>query len=84
MSSSTTKDALSQHPLHQIPFSGAVKGDNLTSVTGGGPAVLVFQYGSNCLESEINSKERLCGDAKFTAIAQTVEDFELAFDVQRH
>ncbi len=43
---------------------------------------LVFQYGSNCLESEINSKNRLCGDARFVDIAETVEDFELAFDVQ--
>ena len=43
---------------------------------------LVFQYGSNCLDSEINSKNRLCGDARFVDIAETVEDFELAFDVQ--
>jgi len=42
----------------------------------------VFQYGSNCLDSEINSKNRLCGDARFVDIAETVEDFELAFDVQ--
>jgi gamma-glutamylcyclotransferase (GGCT)/AIG2-like uncharacterized protein YtfP len=42
---------------------------------------LVFQYGSNCLESEINSKERLKGDARFIAIAETVDDYELAFDV---
>jgi cation transport regulator ChaC len=42
---------------------------------------IVFQYGSNCLESEINSAKRLCGDAKFVGIAQTVEDFVLAFDV---
>lgn len=43
--------------------------------------MLVFQYGSNCLENEINSPERLCGDAKFVAIAEA-KDFELAFDVQ--
>ena len=43
--------------------------------------MLVFQYGSNCLDSEINGKNRLCGDAKFIDIAETVEDFELAFDV---
>jgi gamma-glutamylcyclotransferase (GGCT)/AIG2-like uncharacterized protein YtfP len=42
---------------------------------------VVFQYGSNCLESQINSKERLCGDAKFIGIAETVDDFQLAFDV---
>jgi hypothetical protein len=44
--------------------------------------VLVFQYGSNCSESEINSVDRLRRDAKFVCIAETVEDFELAFDVQ--
>jgi hypothetical protein len=43
---------------------------------------LVFQYGSNCSESEINSGERLRGDAKFVDITETVEDFEIAFDVQ--
>ncbi len=43
---------------------------------------LVFQYGSNCLNSEINSETRLRGDAKFVDIAETEEDFELAFDVQ--
>lgn len=42
---------------------------------------IVFQYGSNCSESEINSDRRLRGDAKFLGIAQTVEDFALAFDV---
>jgi gamma-glutamylcyclotransferase len=42
---------------------------------------LVFQYGSNCAESEINSRDRLRGDATFADIAETVEDFELAFDV---
>ncbi len=42
---------------------------------------LVFQYGSNCLNSRINGEERLRGDAKFLDIAETVEDFELTFDV---
>ena len=42
---------------------------------------LVFQYGSNGLDSQINSKDRLCGDAKFIDIAQTMNDFQLAFDV---
>src|SRR5207237_1356444 len=45
------------------------------------PAVKVFQYGSNCSVSEINSESRLRGDAKVIGIAETVEDFELAFDV---
>jgi hypothetical protein len=43
---------------------------------------LVFQYGSNCSDAEINSEKRLCGDAAFVAIAETVEEFELTFDVQ--
>jgi gamma-glutamylcyclotransferase (GGCT)/AIG2-like uncharacterized protein YtfP len=42
---------------------------------------LVFQYGSNCSESQINGKDRLCGDAKFIDIAETVDDLRLAFDV---
>jgi hypothetical protein len=33
------------------------------------------------LGTEINSRSRLCGDAKFLDIAETVEDFALAFDV---
>jgi cation transport regulator ChaC len=46
---------------------------------------LVFQYGSNCSESQINSDERLRGDAKFISIAETLGSFELAFDVwSRH
>jgi hypothetical protein len=43
--------------------------------------VLVFQYGSNCTESQINNKDRLKGDAKFVCVAETVEDYEIAFDV---
>jgi hypothetical protein len=43
---------------------------------------LIFQYGSNCSESQINGAKRLRGDAKFIDIAETVDDFELAFDVQ--
>ena len=43
--------------------------------------MLVFQYGSNCLDSEINSPDRLRDEAKFVDIAETVEDIELAFDV---
>lgn len=42
---------------------------------------IVFQYSSNCSEIEINSEDRLCGNATFVGIAETVEDFELAFDV---
>ena len=42
---------------------------------------LVFQYGSNCSNSQINGQDRLYGDAKFVAIAETVDDYTLAFDV---
>ena len=35
---------------------------------------LVFQYGSNCSESQFNSQDRLCGDAVFVTIAETVDD----------
>lgn len=41
----------------------------------------IFQYGSNCSTNEINSADRLHGDATFVDIAQTVGEFELAFDV---
>lgn len=42
---------------------------------------LVFQYGSNCLESEINSSERLDGAARFLDIAKTVGNYKLCFNV---
>lgn len=42
---------------------------------------IVFQYGSNCLESEINSNKRLRRDATFVGLAETVKDYELAFQV---
>jgi gamma-glutamylcyclotransferase len=45
------------------------------------PVALVFQYGSNCLDSQINSQDRLGGDAVFIGIAETVEPFQLSFDV---
>jgi hypothetical protein len=43
--------------------------------------MIVFQFGSNCSTNEINSDDRLRGDAKFVDIAQTEGEFELAFDV---
>ncbi len=46
-----------------------------------GGTKLVFQYGSNCLDSQINGKDRLEGDAKFISTAETVDDYEIAFDV---
>jgi AIG2-like family len=42
---------------------------------------LVFQYGSNCLEARLNSPERLDGGAHYDCRAQTVGEYEIAFDV---
>ena len=42
--------------------------------------MLIFQYGSNCLDSQFNGENRLRGDAIFIDIAR-VDDFEIAFDV---
>lgn len=42
---------------------------------------LAFQYGSNCLDKQINGDRRLRRDARFIGIAETVEEFQLAFDV---
>jgi hypothetical protein len=42
---------------------------------------LLFQYGSNCDEDQLNGKDRLNGDARFISIAETVDDFSLVFDV---
>ena len=41
----------------------------------------VFQYGSNCNKERLNSPKRLCGAAKLLGKAQTVEFFQIAFDV---
>ena len=41
----------------------------------------VVQYGSNCSESQFNSQDRLRGYAKFVTIAETVDVYQLAFDV---
>lgn len=42
---------------------------------------LVFQYGSNCSENQINGQTRLRGDARFIGVAETVDDFQLGFTV---
>lgn len=41
----------------------------------------VFQYGSNCTSGRLNGPNRLKGRAKDLGRAQTVEDFDIAFDV---
>lgn len=42
---------------------------------------LVFQYGSNCTSARLNGPNRLKGRAKDLGRAQTVEEFDIAFDV---
>jgi hypothetical protein len=42
---------------------------------------ILFQYGSNCDEDQLNGTDRLCGDARFIGIAQTTSNFKLVFDV---
>ena len=42
---------------------------------------LVFQYGSNCTAARLNSPNRLNGKAEDRGRAQTVEGFDIAFDV---
>ena len=42
---------------------------------------LVFQYGSNCTAARLNGPNRLNGAAKDLGRAQTVDDFDIAFDV---
>lgn len=41
----------------------------------------VFQYGSNCDEPRLNAPERLAGDALCLGRAETVDEYEIAFDV---
>jgi hypothetical protein len=52
-----------------------------TDVNNSEGTTLVFQYGSNCLDTQINGKDRLKGDARFISIAETVDDYELALNV---
>lgn len=42
---------------------------------------LVFQYGSNCSAARLNSRERLQGAAKLIGLAETVDNYQLSFDV---
>jgi hypothetical protein len=42
---------------------------------------LLFQYGSNCDERRLNNKERLDGAAQNGALAETVDEYDLAFSV---
>jgi hypothetical protein len=41
----------------------------------------VFQYGSNCDEARLNAPERLDGGALYIGYAQTIDEYEIAFDV---
>ena len=42
---------------------------------------LIFQYGSNCTAARLNGPARLAGHADDRGQAQTVEEFDIAFDV---
>jgi hypothetical protein len=42
---------------------------------------LVFQYGSNCSATRLNSPDRLRGDAVDLGWAETVDNYELDFDI---
>jgi cation transport regulator ChaC len=42
---------------------------------------LVFQYGSNCSSERLNSDTRLRGDAKSIGLVETVDNYQLRFDV---
>lgn len=42
---------------------------------------LVFQYGSNCSITRLNSYDRLRGEARPLGWAETLDNFELQFDV---
>jgi len=42
---------------------------------------LVFQFGSNCSTVRMNGADRLDGAARPIGIAETVDEFQLAFDV---
>jgi hypothetical protein len=44
-------------------------------------STLLFQYGSNCDDQRLNSHERLDGAAKNPVLAETVDEYDLAFDV---
>ena len=42
---------------------------------------LVFQYGSNCTAARLNGPNRLNGHAEDFGRAQTIDDFDITFDV---
>src|SRR5581483_1766938 len=44
--------------------------------------IKVFQYGSNTLPARLNGPTRLGGRAQTCGLAQTLDDFDIAFDVQ--
>jgi hypothetical protein len=40
----------------------------------------IFQYGSNCLDAELNGPTRLCGDAQFDGVG-VADGYEQSFEV---
>lgn len=46
-----------------------------------GSTLLVFQYGSNIDQARLNSTDRLDGAAKLRGLAETIEGYDLVFNV---
>jgi cation transport regulator ChaC len=64
-----------------VNFDGVVEDVKVLSLTLNEGGETVFQYGSNCSAERLNSRERLGGAAIPIGIAETVEDYQLEFDV---
>ena len=64
-----------------MDFDGVVEDVKVVSLTLNEGGEKVFQYGSNCSATRLNSRERLGGAAIPIGIAETVEEYQLQFDV---
>jgi len=62
-------------------FDGVVEDVEVVSVALDETLEIVFQYGSNCSTTRLNSGERLGGAAHPRGIAETVQNYQLQFDV---
>jgi cation transport regulator ChaC len=69
---------LSDQTLHALMAVSLVR-QNATKLQA--DVTLLFQYGSNCNDERLNSTDRLDGSAKKPVLAETVDEYELAFDV---
>jgi len=66
---------------YSVDFDGVVEDVKVVSLTLNEDGEKVFQYGSNCSATRLNSRERLGGAAIPIGIAETVEEYQLQFDV---